>query len=230
MTVEGSTMRILAVLGSPRGMRGNTGRLLEEVLKGIRAEGAETDLVSLSEAKVGPCLGCDNCHKRGHCPIDDDFEGIKTRMMACDGLLLASPNYIFNVSAQMKAFMDRCCGPIHCLALEGKYGAVVETSGGGGDEEVLDYMQRFVGALGASSVGGIGSPIAGIRTFPQESDLFEAARGMGRELCRSIRERREYPEQDSARRAFGERMKSLVMHMKDFWTYEYEYWQRRGRL
>ena len=35
------------------------------------------------------------------------------------GSPLGSPNYIFQVSAQMKAFMDRCCQAIHCLSFEG---------------------------------------------------------------------------------------------------------------
>ena len=44
----------------------------------------------------------------------------------------------------MKALFDRCCGIIHCCSLEGKYGAVVETSGGGEDEEVITYVERFI--------------------------------------------------------------------------------------
>src|SRR6185369_10959173 len=114
--------------------------------------------------------------------------------LACDGFILASPNYIFSVTAQMKALFDRCNGLIHCMALEGKYGAVVETSGGGGDEEVIGYMERFIGTMGAQSAGGVGSPMAGIRTFPDEAALFEKARRLGRELCRCVRDKRRFPE------------------------------------
>src|ERR1019366_1302576 len=106
------------------------------------------------------------CHTTGICNIKDDYESIKEKLLACDGFILASPNYIWSVTAQMKALFDRCNGLIHCMALEGKYAAVVETSGGGEDDEVLAYMSHFANTLGADSVGGIGSPIAGIRTFP----------------------------------------------------------------
>ena len=219
-------MRILAIIGSPHGMRGNTGRLLDEVLAGVSEAGGAIEVVSLDEALVKPCVGCDCCHKIGSCPINDDFESLKAKLLACDAFVLASPNYIFSVSAQTKAFFDRCCGLIHCMALEGKYGAVVETSGGGGDEEVLDYMERFVGVLGASSVGGVGSPQAGPRTFPDEAELYGRARDLGRELLRSALEKRDFPGQEGARLAFKARMKGLVEYMKDFWPYEYEYWQQ----
>ncbi|MEJ2698471.1 MAG: flavodoxin family protein [Desulfuromonadales bacterium] len=219
-------MKFLAILGSPHGKKGNTAKLLEEVLAGVVEAGGEVEMISLAEKRVGPCLGCDACHKRGSCPIDDDFEEIKEKLLACDGFVLASPNYIFSVSAQMKALMDRCCGIIHCLALEGKYGAVVETSGGGGDAEVIKYMSRFVNSLGAVSVGGIGSAMAGPGTFPDQQALFANARNLGRELYFSAEEKRPYPEQDAPRQAFAARMKGLVDRMKDFWPYEYEYWQK----
>jgi multimeric flavodoxin WrbA len=81
--------------------------------------------------KVLPCLACDTCHRKGRCAQNDEFESIKGKILEADGLVLASPNYIFSVSAQLKAFMDRCCGVVHCMAFEGKYGVSVVTSGGG---------------------------------------------------------------------------------------------------
>ncbi|MBP1728709.1 MAG: putative flavodoxin [Deltaproteobacteria bacterium] len=222
-------MKILAIIASPRGMKGNTGRLLEEVLHGARECGAETEILSLSSLNVHPCVGCDLCHKTGICSITDDYEAIKEKLLASNGFILASPNYIFSVTAQMKALFDRCNGLIHCMALEGKYAALVETSGGGEDEEVLAYMARFVNTLGACSVGGIGSPVAGVRTFPAEENLFSRARGLGSELCRSIRERRLFPEQDEFQTGFRARMSGLIDFMQEHWLFEREYWQKRSQ-
>lgn len=220
-------MNILAIIASPRGMKGNTGRLLEEVLSGVREAGAETEILSLATLKVQPCVGCDLCHKTGICSIKDDYEGIKEKLLACDGFILASPNYIFSVTAQMKALFDRCCGLLHCMALEGKYAAVVETSGGGEDAEVISYMERFVNTLGATSVGGIGSPMAGIRAFPDEANLYGRARTLGRELCNCIREKRQFPEQEPFLGAFRERMSGLVEIMGEHWVFERDYWRDR---
>ena len=220
-------MNILAIMGSPHGMQGNTGRLLEEVMAGVRKEGGTVDLVSLSEEKVLPCVSCEVCHKTGRCHINDAFEEIKEKLLACDGFIFASPNYIHSVTAQLKALFDRSTTIIHCVSLEGKYGAAVETSGGGEDADVLTYLERVVNALGAQSVGGVGSPMAGFRSFPDEEALFARARELGRELCRCILEKRRFPEQDAYRRAFKARMKMLVHYRQKDWTFEHEYWQGR---
>jgi len=221
-------MKIVAIIASPRGMQGNTGRLLEEVLAGINEAGAETEILSLKSLDVQPCVACDVCHKTGLCNINDDYESIKEKLLACDGFVLASPNYIFSVTAQMKALFDRCNGLIHCMALDGKYAAVVETSGGGEDQEVLAYMERFVNTLGASSVGGVGSAMAGIRTFPDEENLFARARALGHELCHCIMEKRELPGQDDFRKGFSARMAGLVGFMQDHWAYEREFWANKN--
>lgn len=222
-------MKILAIIASPRGMKGNTGRLLEEVLSGAEESGAETEILSLAKLKVQPCVACDLCHKTGTCTIRDDYEVIKEKLLACDGFILASPNYIFSVTAQMKAFFDRCCGLIHCMALEGKYAAVVETSGGGEDAEVISYMARVVNTLGAASVGGIGSPMAGTRVFPDEGHLYENARTLGRELCRCITEKRSFPEQEDFLSLFRARMSGLVELMEEYWVFERGYWLDKSR-
>ncbi|WP_243370271.1 flavodoxin family protein [Geotalea sp. SG265] len=222
-------MKFLAINGSPHGDRGNTAILLDKVVDGLTAAGGSVEVVQLSKITVNPCIGCDCCHKTGKCPIPDNFEALKEQLLACDGFILASPNYIMSVSAQMKALFDRCCGLIHCLAMEGKYGVVVESSGGGGDDQVLNYMERVVGLLGAWSVGGVGSSMAGERLFPNQDQLFAKATALGGELYRAALEKKEYADQAGAKLALAAYMRGLVDFMKDFWHYEYEYWQRLGK-
>lgn len=220
-------MNIVAIIASPRGMKGNTGRLLEEVLAGVGEAGGRTEVLSLRELDVKPCVACDACHRGGVCTIADDYESIREKLLACDGFILASPNYIFSVTAQMKALFDRMNGLIHCLALEGRYAALVETSGGGEDQEVLAYMGRFVNSLGACTVGGVASPAAGIRTFPDEEALFARARATGRDLCRAITGKQAFPEQEQFISDFRARMGGLVDIMQDYWPFEREYWKRK---
>ena len=222
-------MNIVALIGSPHGMKGNTGRLLDEVLVGVREGGGEVDLVSLAQSTVLPCVACDVCHKVGTCPLNDDFEEIRKKLLACDAFILASPNYIFSVTAQMKALFDRCGTLIHLMALEGKYGIAVETSGGGEDAEVLDYIEHVIAVLGAQTAGSIGSPMTGVRQFPDEEALFARARELGRELCRAVREKRQFPEQEAFQASFRKRMAMLMEYRKGEWTFEYDYWQRQGK-
>ena len=220
-------MKILAINGSPRGMGGTTGRLLEEVLAGAVQAGADIEIVSLSETPIKPCVACDACHKVGVCPVKDEYEDIREKLLAADAFILATPNYLFSITAQLKAFLDRCNGLIHLTALEGKYAALVESSGGGGDEEVLDYMQRIVNAMGAQNVGSIGSPGAGPRMFPDQEVLFRKARALGKDLCDAVREKRNFPEQDGRRLGFKERMQQLIGFMGETWPYEKEYLAKR---
>ena len=218
-------MNIIAIIGSPHGLKGNTGRLLDEVVAGATTAGATIELISLAGITLQPCVACNACHVSGICPLPDGYEAIKNKLLAADGFVLASPNYIFSVTAQMKILFDRLNGVIHCQALAGKYGAVVETSGGGEDEEVLVYMQRFVNSLGAQSVGGVGSPMAGIRTFPAEEALFSRARILGAELVSAIGDKRHYPEQAATIANFSARMEGLVTMMQEYWPFEREVWQ-----
>ena len=118
-------MKIAAVLGSPHSFKGATGSLMDEVIRAAHLGGADVTALSLTDYPVKPCLACDACHKSGACPLKDAFETVKAAMLAADAIILASPNYINSVSAQMKAVFDRCCGPLHCQAMIGKYAVAV---------------------------------------------------------------------------------------------------------
>jgi multimeric flavodoxin WrbA len=97
---------VVAVLGSPR-RGGNTAALVAAALDELAARGAVCDTIALTERRITPCLGHDDCADRGACPLGDDAAEVLDRVYAADCLILASPVYYENVSAQMKAFIDR---------------------------------------------------------------------------------------------------------------------------
>jgi len=223
-------MNVLAIIGSPNGMKGNTGRLLSAVLEGAQAGGAQVDVCSLAELDVEPCDGCSACHRTGRCAIVDDLDAVADPAAQADAIVLASPNYIFNVSAQTKAFLDRCCGPLHCQAWHGKYGAAVVTSGGGGGEEVAAYLLRFLRAMGCATVGSIVAEGRHLAGGPGTAQVMQQAQDLGARLAESVRSRAVFPEQAAERAAFMVRMRGLVTMQKDVWPFEYEYWKSHGRL
>jgi multimeric flavodoxin WrbA len=98
---------ILAIYGSPR-RTGNTAVLLKHAVEGARSAGAQVEEIVLRELKLSPCLEIYGCKKTGRCVIQDDFQGIYDRLLACDGLMLASPIFFYTVSAHTKILMDRC--------------------------------------------------------------------------------------------------------------------------
>ena len=100
-------MKVLAIFGSPR-RGGNTEALLKEFLRGCREAQAETEEVYLRDLKITPCLEIYACRKDGQCPIRDDMQNLYPKIIDADILVLASPVFFYSVSAQAKAFIDRC--------------------------------------------------------------------------------------------------------------------------
>jgi multimeric flavodoxin WrbA len=98
---------ILAIYGSPR-KGGNTSRLLREAVQGAREAGAGVEEIILSDLKMSPCLEIYGCRKAGKCVIRDDFDWVYDKLLACRGVILASPVFFYTVSAHTKILMDRC--------------------------------------------------------------------------------------------------------------------------
>ena len=221
-------MKIVAILASPHGAKGATGQLLEALVSGAREAGAEVRTFSIGEKPLAPCRACDVCHRTGECPIRDDFGMVRDAMLDADGVVLASPNYIFSVSAQMKALLDRCCGPLHRVALTGKHAAAVVTSGGSGSQEVEAYLLRFLRAMGAWTAGSVAAEARQMFSPDDKAQRLDEAAALGRRLVEAIHLRTEYPEQATEQRAFRERMKALVEMRKAEWRFEHEYWKSIG--
>jgi len=99
--------QILALYGSPR-REGNTSTLLSHAVKGARESGAEVEEIRLSGLKISPCLEIYACRDTGRCVIQDDFQPIHDKLLACRALMLSSPVFFYTVSAHTKIFMDRC--------------------------------------------------------------------------------------------------------------------------
>jgi len=98
---------IIAVYGSPR-RSGNTATLLRYAVAGARDAGAQVEEVVLRDLKMSPCLEIYGCKKTGDCVIADDFQRLRDRMLAAEGLILASPVFFYTVSSHTKILMDRC--------------------------------------------------------------------------------------------------------------------------
>lgn len=223
-------MKIISVVGSPHGAKGSTARLTRLVLDGAEKDGAGTETIFLRGGSVLPCRGCDTCHKKGTCPQKDEFESLQKKILEADGLVLGSPNYIFSVSAQLKAFMDRCSSIIHCLGFEGKYGASVVTSGGGDEEPIARYMNHFLMITGIQPVGSVWATMGNITgdVFPDE--ISTRAFDLGRDLVAAWKNKTKNPEVEQEMSAFRQRMRSLMEWRKDEWPHEYEYWKAHRGL
>lgn len=100
-------MKVLGILGSPR-RGGNTEVLLDRALAGAESMGAETEKVVLNELNITPCQNCDDCLAAGECSVQDDMQGLYPKLRQADRIIIASPVFFLNLSAQTKAMIDRC--------------------------------------------------------------------------------------------------------------------------
>lgn len=214
-------MRILGISASPRKEKSQTLVLLKETLEGAEKLGAMTELVQLPDLKIEFCLACEHCHKKKGCIIDDDVFGLLDKFLESDGFILATPVYIRQVTASLKAVMDRSSHFIHCQRLLGKYAGCIVTSGGGRGEEVLDYIKDYVITCGAQYVGGVSTK------SPLNQTAKEQARKLGKNLIGAIKERKNYPEQLVQIKKFREFFKDIIWARKDDWIQEFKYWQEK---
>ena len=210
-------------MGGPHGEKGNTARLFSLVPEGTKQKGATSETIILCRDTVLPCLGYDTCHKKGTCFQKDAFNEIRGKIQQADGLILASPNYIFSVSAQLKTFMDRCCSVIHLMEFEGKYGASVVTSGGGEEAPIAEYMNHFLITTGIRPVGAVWATLGVLTDDHFTDDIRKDARKLGEELVFGWKNKSLDPATEQTMAAFRERMRRLMLCGKQKWPYEYEY-------
>lgn len=99
---------MLGLQGSPR-KKGNTQYLLAAFMSEAEKYGVQTRVVNVTQKNIIPCIGCGFCEKKGYCVTQDDdmAHEIYPLLRAADVVVLASPIYFYNVTAQLKAPIDR---------------------------------------------------------------------------------------------------------------------------
>ncbi|HDD35680.1 MAG TPA: flavodoxin family protein [Candidatus Desulfofervidus auxilii] len=100
-------MLVLGILGSPR-KGGNSELLLSAFLQGAKEAGGEIKIIRVAEKNIFPCIECGKCEEKGLCPIPDDMQEAYTLLKKADLIVLATPVFFCGVTAQLKAFIDRC--------------------------------------------------------------------------------------------------------------------------
>lgn len=102
-------MKVVAFNGSPR-RGGNTELLIRAVFAPLEEAGIETELVQVGGTPLRGCIACMKCRERkdGRCALDADLGNeCIAKMCEADGILLGSPTYFTDVTAEMKALIDR---------------------------------------------------------------------------------------------------------------------------
>ncbi len=147
--------KVTAFVGSAR--KKHTHDTVRRFLDHLQAHGdVECEIVALSDYRLEVCRGCKLCFEKGEaaCPLKDDRDALIAKMIASDGVVFASPNYLFQVSAITKTFLDRLAFFAHRPRFFGKTFTNIVAQGFPFDSKIGRYL-NFAGAcLGYKTVGG----------------------------------------------------------------------------
>lgn len=150
--------RILVISGSPR-KYGSSTKLAYVAMKGVEDAGGVSELVFLYDYDIKPCIGCasegvEYC--RFPCIIGDDFNKIGEKVLASDGLIIATPVYWYAPSGVLKNFIDRLTSIENMIfheprrsLLEGKVVGFIATGLDSGVLMSIAYMMAVLNSMGA---------------------------------------------------------------------------------
>lgn len=140
-------MKVVAFNGSAR-KDGNTAILIRLALTELEKEGIATQMVQLAGETIRGCTACRKCqeNKNKRCALDNDMvnECIE-KMLEADGIILGSPTYFADVTAEMKALIDRAgyVARANSDMFKRKVGAAVVAVRRAGAIHVFDSINHF---------------------------------------------------------------------------------------
>lgn len=141
-------MKVIGINGSGR-KDGNTALLMRTVFAELAQQGIDTELIQLADYPIHGCTACWACHHADdhRCVMTDDaFQYCFEQLLAADGILLASPVYSADVTAQMKALLDRASAVLSANKglFRHKVGAAITAARRAGGMHAFDTMMHFL--------------------------------------------------------------------------------------
>lgn len=140
-------MKVVAINGSPR-KGGNNEKCLRVMEAEFAKQGIEFEVLQPG-FRVNGCMACYHCLSSGepHCIQKDDMVNeIADKLVAADGIILASPVYYGGISGSMKSVLDRvflCCGHL----LHHKVGAAICTLRRSGGLETYQQLCAYMNSM-----------------------------------------------------------------------------------
>ena len=185
-----SQQKIVIVKGSPR-KKGNSSILAESLARGAKDSDAEVEEFILQNMNIKPCNACDACIKKPEkgCIINDDMQKIYPLLRSADSIVITSPIYWFNMSAQTKIFIDRLYGLIEPRkhALRKKRIGIILTYGdtnehSSGAVNAINSFKDMFRYIGAEIKGIIHGSAMEAGQIKRNKELMDKAYQLGVEL------------------------------------------------
>lgn len=178
--------KIVVLNGSPH-EHGCTSSLADAVITAAQKQGAEVESYFLNSMKIKGCQGCFKCMETGRCVTLDDMQPIYDDIASADGIVLASPVYMWSMSSQLKTAVDRLFAflrPGHTSALSpGKKVLLLFTQGQKDTLMFREYFEHVGKNMQFMSFGDYKILVAGGTHHPEQvlcqADVMKQAEDMG---------------------------------------------------
>ncbi len=179
---------VIAINGSPR-RNGNTSILIRHVREELEKEGITTEEVNLGGSVARGCTACMKCveNQDGHCVFDDDIvNSCIDKMVEADGIILGSPVYFLDVTAEMKGLIDRAgfVAMANRDLFRRKVGVAVTVMRRAGSITALNTMMNFMVYSGmiipGKPVTGVGREIGAVN---QDEEGIGRAHDTGKNMA-----------------------------------------------
>ena len=182
--------KLLILIGSPR-KDGNSAALARAAEHAATDAGASVESAFLQDMTILPCNGCGACREsvEASCVLADDMTALYPKLREADAILIATPIYSYNMTAQTKLLVDRlyALGSRHGNALDGKrfgfivvYGAANPFTSGAATAMRCFHDTFARKASWMSTVHGTASEAGSAASNP---DLLSAAARLGAGLA-----------------------------------------------
>ncbi len=179
-------MKKVLIISSSLRNGSNSEILAHEAEKGAIAAGKEVEFINLKGKEIKFCIGCLSCQQTHKCVLKDDMVDLISKVQNADVIIFATPIYYYEMSGQLKTFLDRC-NPLY--PQENKFKDVyLITSAYDSSEKAADRainglkgwiecfaQSRFAGALVG---GGVNIP----KSASDREDLLKKAYDLGKNI------------------------------------------------
>lgn len=178
--------KVLIVSSTPR-KNGNSDVLAEAFARGAREAGNEVEKINVRDTDLRFCIGCLYCQTHDSCVIKDGMNELYERVQHAEVLVFATPIYYYEISGQLKTFLDRL-NPLY--PRENKFKDVyLLATAADEDKSAMDgaikglqgWISCFDGVRLAGVVYGVGADKIGeIESTQAPTEAYEMGKSLNR--------------------------------------------------
>ena len=177
---ENGKMKITVITGSPH-RAGTSALLADKFIAGAEKNGHKVFRFNAAFKNIHACTGCNACGMNGPCVFKDDIEReLMPELLDSNMIVLVTPLYYYDMSAQLKTVIDRMHGRLR--SFDGKKSILMATawnSAGWTFDALVNHYDSLVEFMHWHDMGKVLALGSGTRRMIEETEFPEQAERLG---------------------------------------------------